>query len=69
MAALKDGHSAAGAAGYATGSGDTAEGAELGVGAVQLRRARLEFLYEEHNFRMYQSGQPTVFSGAYINHT
>ena len=28
--------------------------------------AGLEVLWEEQDFRRYQSGQPTVFSGAYI---
>ena len=30
------------------------------------RSAGLEVLCEEHDFRRYQSGQPTVFSGAYM---
>ena len=34
--------------------------------ALHTYGARLEVLYEKHDFRRYQSGQPTVFSGTYI---
>ena len=45
--------------------------ADLARAAEDLRRLActvpgLEVLYEERDFRRYQSGQPTVISGAYI---